>query len=98
MPIGPNESAFSGKSNCYVAIKEIDERLIDPDYMTNMRRGTCDEPYWDITLLTLQCELSKTDKEAIIKAYTEAGWSKVIVRNSSEFGECPGLCGVALYK
>ena len=43
-------------------------------------------------------EYSRNLCDEIERIYTEAGWSKVVCKTSSESGERPGLTGLQLYR
>jgi hypothetical protein len=75
------------------AIVYIDEHLNDARWMRNNVTGIDTNPTFTFTVEGLA---TKGDKELVIEAYTKAGWGEVIVRNSAENGERPGIVGIVL--
>lgn len=78
-----------------MVIAEISASLKDPDYVRKWRYGTQSDPYFDFVF---QGTATYGDKEAIRNAFLGAGWGTVVVTNSSENNERPGLAGVKIYK
>lgn len=77
------------------AFEEIDRRLSDPLYARAMVYNEECNPTYKVAVVGIA---SNGDKEAIIAAYLKAGWGEVIVTNSSEQGERPGMVGITLKK
>ena len=99
MPIGPNESAMPANTTSQKKVNQalalIDAKLSDCRYMADMMYGGDDNPYWEIIL---PFELTPGEKEVVIKSYIDSGWGSVVILNSSENEERPGLCGVKMHK
>jgi hypothetical protein len=85
MVLSPNDIQKKGvSSETYL---EIDSQL----------QSHSQDWYEDYTFAVLIGEMSQTQKSEIIRKYKGAGWSAVVVRNSSENDERPGLCCVECY-
>jgi len=57
-----------------------------------------EEPDQDYYHLVIVGEYNRQTCDEIVRIYTEAGWSKVECKTSSENGERPGLTGLQLYR
>ena len=75
--------------------KEIDSKLNDPNHVRDNRRGPPEDPYWTIVV---QGHLNHMEKGVLAGKYTKAGWPHVMVKNSDENGERPGLVGITLHR
>ena len=83
-------------SNDFVdeALTEVQTRLNDPKWVRDMRYGTDQDPYYKFVV---RGHASAGDKTAISDALTTAGWYRIVVTNSEDLGERPGLCGIQIY-
>lgn len=75
------------------AISKIDEDLSKEGFVRNM---VCNKDINPTYRLAIPGIATVGDKENIIRLYKEAGWGDVIVTNSSEQDERPGMVGVTL--
>ncbi len=96
MPVTPQQvDQLVDQSRVANVIRQVDEKLSDPVWITNWRCGTGDERFWSVPLPET---LSPGEKAAIKLAYQDAGWRKVVVTNSEDNGERVGMCSVTVYK
>jgi|ERR1035437_2163375 hypothetical protein len=94
MPIGPNNISTIRHDIIQRACYEIDVILQDPHKSRDSCRGDSDDYYYSFILPGL---LSPKEKEELIGLYLPTGWGRVIVQNSGELNERPGLFMVKLY-
>lgn len=99
MAIKPEDCADSYTTAVVAEIEQyIDGRMSDARWVHDWRRGPDPETglsFWDHII---RYELNSATKNEVIRRYTEAGWKRVKVLNSSENRERPGICCVTLYK
>ena len=72
-------------------LMEFGSKMADSRYVTGMRYGTQENPYWQVIS---KGTLSSDDKEYIKKTLEEAGWKVDDIINSGENGEKPGICSI----
>ena len=94
MPIGPNNIATIRHDIIQRTCFEIDAILLDPHKSKESCRGDSDDYYYSVVMPGV---LSQQEKDEINGLYTHAGWAKVIVQNSGEVNQRPGIFIVKLY-
>lgn len=63
-----------------------------------LKKSAESREYRDIVRTTISRELNQQDKIYLNTIYTNVGWRRVEVINSSENGERPGIAMITLYK
>ena len=94
MPIGPNNIATIRHELIQRTCYEIDAMLQDPRKSKESVRGDSDDYFYSSINPGV---LNEPEKAELIGLYTHAGWQKVIVQNSHELNQRPGLFIVKLY-
>lgn len=95
MPIGPNSVLSVDQKMITKVFDHVDFRLTDPSYMRDNRQGPEGKPYW---VFVGGGSLSPREKSVIKEAYYKAGWKAVLIENSGDLDERPGLWSVTLTK
>jgi hypothetical protein len=94
MPIGPKNIANIRHELIQRTCYEIDAMLQDPHKSKESVRGDSDDYFYSSIMPGV---LSQLEKDELIGLYTFAGWERVIVQNSGEINQRPGLFIVKLY-
>lgn len=95
MPIGPNNIANGIRHDviwrtCY----EVDSILLDPHKSKLSCRGDSDDYYYSFIFPGL---LSPEEKGELVGFYLPTGWGKIIIQNSGEVNERPGMFIIKFY-
>ena len=75
------------------AIKAIDTKLSNPQYVRDWICNEEENPTWRFSFIG---SFTEGEKSRIVNAYKRVGWGTVEVMNSEEQGERAGACGVTL--
>lgn len=77
------------------AIAVIDKCLQDRNFMVNGQYGGPTDPCWKINI---EGVASEVDKQLLVEAYESAGWHRIWISNSGDYGEKDGRAMVILHR
>lgn len=96
MPISPSQ-VFDVVDQEWIdqAVKYIDSRLSNPDWVRGM---TCDSLKNPHLCIIISNERNEITNNTLKELYIKAGWQNVSINRSSDNGERPGFTNITLYK